>query len=72
LQRFVGRERVGENPPKDQELNRWAEKQPKAPLEEIRVIVRGSAMVESSRKARKIYLRIVQNVQLIDRLPKLT
>lgn len=34
-------------------------RRPRALLREIRVIVRGSAMVGSSKKARKMYLRMV-------------
>ena len=38
------------------------EERPKAPLEEIRVIVGRNTMTGSSKKARKTYLRMVQNV----------
>ena len=69
LQRFIVRERAKENPPRDQESNRQVEEWPRAPLGEIRMIVRGSTMVRSSRKT---YLRMVQNVQLIGCSPKLT
>ena len=72
LQRFVRRERAGENPPRDQEPNRRVEKQSRASLGEIKVIVEGGAMIRSLRKARKTYLRMVQNVQLTSRLPKLS
>ena len=44
----------------------------RAPLGEIRVIIRGSTIAGSSRKARKTYLRMVQSVQITSRLPKLT
>lgn len=71
LQRFVGRERLGENPSKDLEPNQWAEKRLKASLGEIRVIVGGSTMAGSSRKVRKTYLQMVQKVQITSRLPKL-
>ena len=36
------------------------------------MIVRGSTMIGSSIKARKTYLRMVQNVQFTNRPPKLT
>ncbi|XP_023914904.1 uncharacterized protein LOC112026446 [Quercus suber] len=45
LQRFIRRERVGENPLRDLEPNRWVKERLKAPLEEMRVIVGGSTMV---------------------------
>ena len=61
-----------ENPLRDQELNRWVEERPKASLGEIRVIVGGSMMAGSLRKAKKTYLRMVQNVQLIGCPPKFT
>ncbi|XP_075655046.1 uncharacterized protein LOC142625244 [Castanea sativa] len=72
LQRFVGRERAGENPPRDQELNQRVEERPRAPLGEIRVIVGGGAMIGSSRKVRKTYLQMVQNVQLTGHPHKLS
>ena len=59
LQRFV---EGGENPPRDPEPNRRAEERPKAPLGEIRVIVGGNTMVGSSKKAKKMYLHMVQSV----------
>ena len=34
--------------------------------------MRGNTMVVSSRNARKTYLRMVQSIQIISRLPKLT
>ena len=37
-----------------------------------RVIVGGSTMTDSSKKAKKTYLWMVQSVQIIGRLPKLT
>ena len=61
-----------ENPLRDQELNRWVEEWPKASFGEIRVIVGGSTMAGSLRKAKKTYLRMVQNVQLTGCPPKFT
>ena len=37
----------------------------------MRVIIKGSTIAGSSRKARKTYLRMVQSVQITSRLPKL-
>ena len=71
LQRFVRREKARENSLRDSEPNRQAEKWLRAPLGEIRVIVGGSTMTGSSRKARKTYLRMVQSVKITGRLPKL-
>ena len=51
LQRFV---RVGENPSRDPEPNRWGKERLRALLKEIRVIIEGSTMAGSSRKARKL------------------
>ena len=42
LQQFVGRERAGENPPRDQELNQQVKERPRAPLGEIKVIIDGA------------------------------
>ena len=41
------------------------------PIGEIRMIVGGTATTSSSRKARKTYLRMVQNVQLTGSVPKI-
>ena len=46
-------------------------KRPRLPLGDIRTIVRGTTASGSTRKTRKTYLRIVQNVQLIDLVPKM-
>ena len=69
LQRFV---RGGENPPKDPEPNRRVKERAKAPLGEIRVIVGRNKMASSSKKARKTYLRMMQNVQISRQPPKMT
>lgn len=61
LQWFI---KGGENPQRDPEPNRRAKERPKAPLEEMRVIVGGNTMVWSSKKARKMYLCMVQSVQI--------
>ena len=44
---------------------------PRPPLGDIRMIVRGTATFGSSKKARKTYLRMVQNVQLTSFVPKM-
>ena len=46
-------------------------KRPRLPLGDIRTIVRGTTASGLTRKARKTYLRIVQNVQLIGLVPKM-
>ena len=43
-----------------------------APLGEIRVIIEGNTMANSSKKARKTYLWMVQSVQISKRPPKMT
>ena len=44
---------------------------PRPPIRDIRMIVGGTATTGSSKKARKTYLRMVQNVQLTDFEPKI-
>ena len=56
----------------DPKPNQRAKERPKAPLEEIRVIIRGNTMARSSKKARKTYLRIMQSVQISGRPLKAT
>ena len=41
------------------------------PIGDIRMIVGGTATTGSSRKARKTYLKMVQNVQLTSSVPKM-
>ena len=41
------------------------------PPRDIRMIVGGTAITRSSKKARKTYLRMVQNVQLTGSVPKI-
>ena len=55
LQRFVETEGDG-NLPKDPELNRQVKERPRAPFGKIQVIMRGSSMDGSSKKARKTCL----------------
>ena len=68
LQRFVSKERT--DPPLEQAGKRDVEC-PRPPLGDIRMIVGGTAASSSSRKVRKTYLRMVQNVQLTGFVPKM-
>ena len=49
-----------------------SEERIRAPLNEIRVIVGANTMAVSSKKARKMYLRMVQSIQIFKRPPKAT
>lgn len=69
LQRFV---RGEENSPRDLEPNQRVEERPRDSFREIRVIVGGSMLTGSSKKARKTYLQMVQSVQISGRSPKMT
>ena len=69
LQRFV---RGGVNLPRDPNPNRRVKERLRALFGEIRVIVGGSIMASSSKKARKTYLRMVQSVQISGWPPKMT
>ena len=70
LQRFVNKERTDNNPPQEKAGRRDGE-YPRPPLRDIRMIIRGTTTSGSSRKARKTYLRTVQNVQLMGFVPKM-
>ena len=61
LQKFISKERT--EPPQEQVPQRENE-HPRLPIGDIRMIVGGTAASGSFRKARKTYLRMVQNVQL--------
>ena len=41
------------------------------PVEDIRMIIGGTTITGSSKKAQKTYLRVVQNVQLTGSIPKI-
>ena len=69
MQKFVSKERVGP-PPYEQHLRRDNER-PRPPIGDIRMIVGGTTTIGSSKKARKTYLRMVQNVQLTGSVPKI-
>ena len=68
LQRFVSKERT--DPPQEQ-APRQENEHPRLPIGDIRMIVGGTATTESSKKVRKIYLKMVQNVQLTGFVPKM-
>ncbi|XP_075636461.1 uncharacterized protein LOC142608646 [Castanea sativa] len=61
LQRFVSKERA--DLPQNQAPRRDNDR-PRQPIGDIRMIVEGTMTVGSSKKARKTYLRTVQNVQM--------
>ena len=58
------------DPPQKQTLRRKNE-HPRPPIADIRMIVEGMATSGSSKKARKTYLRMVQNIQLMGTVPKM-
>ena len=60
-----------DQPPQEQNPQRDNER-PRLPVRNIRMIVGGTAVTGSSKKARKTYLRMVQNVQLTGSVPKIT
>ena len=59
------------DPPQEQ-VSRQDNERLRPPLGDIRVIVGGTVTTSSSKKARKTYLRMVQNVQLMSVVPKMT
>ena len=61
LQRFVKKERT-DQPPQKQNPRR-DNKRSRPPIRDIRMIVGGTAITGSSKKAKKTYLKMVQNVQ---------
>ena len=67
LQKFVGKERTDTN--LQEQAPRRDNKHPRPPIGDIRMIVGGTATTGSSRKARKTYLRMVQNIQLTSSVP---
>ena len=68
LQRFINKERI--DPPQEQVGRRDGEC-PRPPLGYLRMSIGGTTVSGSSRKARKTYLRMVQNVQLTSFIPKM-
>ena len=69
LQKFVSKERTDTNI--QEQAPRRENEHLKPPIGEIRMIVGGTATTSSSRKARKTYLKMVQNVQLTGSVPKI-
>ena len=69
LQRFVRKERA-DQPPQEQNPQRDNER-PRPPIGDIRMTVGGTAVTGSSKRARKTYLRVVQNVQLTGEVPRI-
>ncbi|XP_075665670.1 uncharacterized protein LOC142635395 [Castanea sativa] len=60
LQRFVNKERAD---PSQNQATRRDNDRPRQPVRDIRMIVGGTMKAGSSKKARKTYIRTVQNVQ---------
>ena len=69
LQKFVSKERTDTHP--QEQAPRWEIDHPRPPVGDIRMIIGGTATIGSSKKARKTYLRMVQNVQLTSSIPKI-
>ncbi|XP_030969675.1 uncharacterized protein LOC115989951 [Quercus lobata] len=63
LRSFLGRDH------KDEKFKGKAKESSRPPLEEIRVIIGGSSTGQSS-KSKKVYLKVVQSVQLSRRSPR--
>ena len=70
LQKFVSKERTDAHT--REQAPRWENDHPRPPVVEIRMIIGGTATTRSSKKARKTYLRMVQNVQLTGSVRKIT
>ena len=70
LQKFASKERMDTNP--REQAPRRENDHPRPPVGDIRMIVKGTATTGSSKKARKTYLMMVQNVQLMGSVPKIT
>ena len=68
MQRFINKERM--DPPQEQ-VARQENERHKPPIRDIRMIVGVTAAFSSSKKARKTYLRMVQNIQLTSLVPKI-
>ena len=69
MQKFVRKEKTDTNLRK--QAPRRDNDHPRPPIGDIRMIVRGTVTIGSSKKARKTYLRMVQNVQLTGSVPKI-
>ncbi|XP_030941696.1 uncharacterized protein LOC115966641 [Quercus lobata] len=69
LQKLVSKEKT--DSPAQEQHPRQDNERPRPPIGDIRMIVGGTAVAGSSKKARKTYLRMVQNVQLTGVVPKI-
>ena len=69
LQKFINKERMDTHP--REQAPRRDNKHPRPPIGDIRMIVGGTATTGSSKKARKTYFRMVQNIQLTGFVPKI-
>ena len=69
LQKFVSKERTDTHP--WEQAPRRENDHSRPPVGDIRMIIGGTATTGSSKKARKTYLRMVQNVQLMGSVPKI-
>ena len=69
LQKFVNKERTEAHT--REQAPRRENDHPRPPVGDIRMIVGGTAATGSSKKARKTYLRMVQNVQITGSVPKM-
>ncbi|XP_065634578.1 uncharacterized protein LOC136069711 [Quercus suber] len=69
LQKFVSKERM--DPPPQEQPQRQDNDCPRPPIGDIRMII-GGTTIGSSKKTRKTYFRMVQNVQLMGPVPKTT
>ncbi|XP_065638880.1 uncharacterized protein LOC136071471 [Quercus suber] len=69
LQKFVNKERA--DPNRQEPAPQRDNERPRPPIGDIRMIVGGTATTGSSKKARKTYLRSVQNVQLTGSAPNI-
>ncbi|XP_065619847.1 uncharacterized protein LOC136063414 [Quercus suber] len=69
LQKFINKERA--DPNRQESPPQWDNERPRPPIGDIRMIVGGTTTTGSSKKARKTYLRSVQNVQLTGSAPNI-
>ena len=69
MQKFVSKERTDTHP--REQAPRRENDHPRPLVGDIRMIVGGTAITGLSKKARKTYLRMVQNVQLTGSVPKI-
>ena len=69
LQKFVNKERTDTHP--REQAPQQENDHPRPLVGDIRMIIRGTATTGLSKKARKTYLKMVQNVQLTGSVPKI-